>query len=408
MKKLLLLVATSALASSAIASEAKIKLEGSFNFQAAARNQKNLGKDNHLTNNHKDSAFKTKGTVGVDVSNETENGVKYGANLGLKVASSESARDGSFIYVEADQGRLEVGSRNPAQNAMSVSAYSISAATGDDWTSFANLEPEIFNGKKAYNGGYSDYSAVNVGIGNKLENLRNVTYYTPKYNGLQAGFSYAPDSSNIGDSDIKGKIEPTTLYKLDGTSIDATISRKNIMGAALTYEHNLSDGVDLKLGAGYEHGKYNASYQLNGETKKLKLADHKVYNVGATLSYGKWSVAGSYADLGKSGTNSEYFSGKAKNTLYTGGVAYKDGPLGVSLTYLHNSKMKNKLDAYTLGTDYVVAPGLKPYAEVTSFNYKNRGYQINDNDANGNPTALTPVSKKLNGMVYLLGMKVSF
>jgi hypothetical protein len=404
MKKLLLAFATSVLASSAIAAETpEVKLEGAFDFQAAVRNQKRLETDNFLTNNQKNNAFRTRGNVSVNVSNESENGLLYGAVVNLKTTALSSMQGGSYLYAESDFGRLEAGSRMGAQNMMSVSAYSIAAATGDDWTAYANLNPKVYGASGAtvgaYNGDYSDYGLVYTGYGEASEQVRNVTYYTPKYNGFQVGVSYSPDATNLGDGDIKKDGKRHTYYtKAGGAGIDVVASVKNLMGAAFTYEHNLSDGVDLKLGAGIEQGKYEAKDNAGA---KVKLAEHKLYNVGATLTYGTWSVAASYADAGKSGTHSDYHFGKRKNVLYTGGIAYNDGPFGVSLTYLHNDRLKNKLDSYTLGTDYVLAPGFKPYAEVTSFNFKNKGY-----DSTQKP--LKEVNKKVNGMVYLVGAKVTF
>jgi predicted porin len=176
-----------------------------------------------------------------------------------------------------------------------------------------------------------------------------------------------------------------------------------LVGVGLTYEYNLSDGFDVKLGAGYEKGSTYAKVQ-DVKFPVLKFSPHELYNVGAVVTYGNYSIAGSYADAGKSLTNSldqTKYNMKRQNKLYTAGIAYNQGPVGLSLTYLHNDKYNNKLDAYTLGTQYKIAPGLLQYVEATSFKYSNKGLAVNDG-------VLSTQSRKLNGMLYILGLKVTF
>lgn len=400
MKKLSYLLASTLLAGTVLASGSpEVKLQGVFDFQASLRNQKNLESDNHLTANQKNNAFKTKAAVTVKVSNTTDSGLLYGANINLNTTTSADLQHGSHLFVEADYGRVEAGARIAAQNVMSVSAYSIAAACGDCWVGYANLNPAIYQDKGAYNADFSDYSLVYIGYGGTAEQVRNITYYTPKISGFQLGLSYSPDTTNVGSGDVKVKPESINYFDKTGVVNEVTRSVKNLLGAGLTFEHNLSDGVDLKLGAGYEQGKYDARNAQSNE--KVKFADHKLYNFGASLTYGSWSIAGSYANAGKSGTNPVFQFDKKQNILYTGGIAYRTGPFGLSFTYLHNDRLSNKLNSYTLGTDYKLAPGFMPYAELTSFNFKNKGYDL---------TSGTPVqiNKKLNGMVYTLGAKVTF
>lgn len=401
MKKLLFVFASTILASSVLAAEApEIRIKGALDFQAAARNQKNLDSDNMLTNNQKKNAFNSRAEISVNISNETECGMKYGAEIDVKTTTDSKAMNGSYIFTEADFGRLEAGNRIGAQNAMAQSAYSIAAATGDDWFyKYANLNPAIYGGKAAYNGDFSGYSDVYSGVyGERIEQPRKLTYYTPEYYGMQLGVSYAPDASNIGSGSIKPTIEKETLYDKAGATIAVAKSVKNLMGAGWTFKHNLSDGVDFVLGAGYEQGQASVKDDAGN---KVKFSDHKLYNVGAVMTYGVWSVAASYADAGKSMTSDVYTLGKRKNKMYTAGVAYKQGPMGLSLVYLNNQKFNNKLESYTLGTDYAMAPGILPYAEVTSFKVKNKGFDV----SGAVPTA---VNKKLDGMVYIIGTKISF
>jgi hypothetical protein len=411
MKKLLTtLLISSSFASASFASDVDVKLKGFFDFQAGAKKQKNLEGDNKLTQNQKNTAFNSKGAVRAVIDNTTDCGLKYGANIVLKTTSNSAAtiKNGSYLFLESDKGRVEAGSAATAFSNMSISAYNIASATGDDFLGYVNLNPTIYGTdtkQAAYLADINDYSYVYSGFtsGNISEETRSITYYTPKFSGIQLGVSFTPDTTNVGAGSIMSKGVSTNLIDKEGNKYETEVSVKNLAGVGITYEHNISDGFDVKIGAGYEGGKSNAKItKPESKNTTIKLENFKLYNFGAVVSYGNWSVAGSYATSGKSLTSKTYHFDKRDNKLYTAGVGYNQGPIGLSLTYLRNDKFKNRLDAYTLATDYSLAPGFKPYAEVTSFKLKNKAYDVS---AEGAPK---PANKKHNGIVYMLGTRVSF
>lgn len=429
MKKIAMILTSLMLGASAYAGEGvQMKLEGAFDFQAASRQQKNLGIDNKITNNQKNQAFYSQAALRVNVSNETDFGMKYGAVFGVRTTSKTKVfggDNGSYLYLQSDAGKLEAGSRQDASSMLSQSAYNIASGTGDDWTRYFRFAPKIYTdstGAKvgAYNMVDNDYGYVSGGaFGSKLDNSpempRSITYYIPKTYGLQVGVTYTPDSGNVGDGTISNGTSVTQATFFDKTNgynqIDAKVSVKNMISAGVTFEHALTDDLGVVIGAGVTQGKTKVTgasiTTTPGGTVKepttIKLADYKVYNVGAVVSYGNWSVAGSYANEGKSFTAAQYFFDTRSSKSYTAGVAYNQGPMGVSLTFLQSDKYKNKQNSYTLGTQYKLAPGLMPYFEVTSVQFKGKGYDMWTTP--GTPTA---VKKNTSGMVYMLGTKVSF
>lgn len=401
--------------SSALASDnLEVNLEGSIDFQAAVRNQNGLQGDDYLTKNRKNSTFFNQAGVKVDVSNETDCGLKYGATITLSTTSKLSylSKNGTFLFLESDYGRLEAGSGEPAEAKMSVSGYNIAAASGDGWTRYLKLNPKIHtigdDKTSAYLGDFDDYAPVYIGnlpdhVG---ESPRSLSLYTPKINGVQIGVSYTPDTLNSGTKGISGIDGKKNYYDQNGVAYKAEgVGVKDLVGVGINFEHNLSDGVDIKLGAGYQEGAAKGKItHIGGESneEELKLNKHRLYNFGAVVSYGNWSVGGSYADAGKSLTSSKFHFGERKNKFYTAALAYNQGPVAVSLTYLRNEKYNNKLNTYTLGTDYQLAPGLKPYAEVTAFNFNNKGY------VTGEEGGLEQQNRKYKGMLYILGTKITF
>ena len=122
----------------------------------------------------------------------------------------------------------------------------------------------------------------------------------------------------------------------------------------------------------------------------------KTYNIGAILNAGNFSYAASFGSLGKSLTTPEFHKVGRETTYYTGGVAYKQGPFTTSLTYFRSDQYKNTVDCVTIGTDYKLAPGFKPYAEISGFSLK--GKPEYDRDLK---------KKKSRGTIALIGAKLS-
>lgn len=397
----------------------EVKLQGMFDFQAGIRQQNKLADKKLLSQTQKNGALYTNANVRALVSNTTDCGLTYGANVVLRTtASSNSAPsvNGSHLFMQNNYGKLELGAKDDVASTMTLSAYSIARATGDDWTRYVNLNPE-----NLYNGNPSDYGFVTDNFKSQsgpfagTERSRKVSYYTPKYSGLQIGVSYTPDSSNAGDSAFNGTgstgIQSNVFYdKLNSyTKGNYDVVAKDIVSLGASYEHEIDDGVDIKVALTGEQGKAIARKHDNASpknyTETTKIADLKSYTVGTVLNLGSWSVAGSYADLGKSLTSPKFNYDNKRTNMYSAGVAYVQGPMGVSLTYIHTERFKNKLNAYTLGTDYKMAPGLMPYAEVTVFDAKNRGYK----SLNNTTLDSTKVNhQKRKGTVYLIGAKLSF
>ena len=82
---------------------------------------------------------------------------------------------------------------------------------------------------------------------------------------------------------------------------------------------------------------------------------------------------------------------------YNGAIAYGQGPMKTSISYFKSSRYKNTVDAVSLGTEYLVTPGLLPYAEVAYFEVK------------GKPVYFPEApNKKTRGTVGIVGAKIKF
>ena len=457
MRRLLISTALTCFAFSAMA-EVSVKLHGKYEFQGGTRSQKSAYIDqsylagtnpfkpgfSNVTSNQKNASFNSNARVGVLVEGKADNGFKYGANVMLNPRTNDSSGysnnvEKSFLFVEQDLGRVELGSNYGVDVMMNIGADSIACATGGasdgDWSSYFKYDGVDVNGAPkglSMTPIASGISYLNRSLDNaNREAPRKVTYILPSTNGVQLGVSYTPDPNNNGTANNQALIGDFAYAK-------------NIISVAGIYEKQIS-GLDFALSASYSFsGVNNTSYNnaLGVNTGLHKLSD---YQIGMKFSKGAFAVAGSYGDAGKS-LRAKGLPYKPKQNYYTAGVSYSMDKFAASLTYLGSKNTEEaqlfkgtkyygglaagtgttglastsnasavpgsltKLNAYSLGVDYMVASGLKTYAEVTFVSVTNSAIQNSLAGVTyGSPTSVNnPAAPKNNGTVIIAGAVVKF
>ena len=406
----------------ALADTPKVTLGGYENFEAGWDSDKlnnNLNTDGLEPTKSRPDAFRSDTEVSVKIDGKSEAGLGYGGEVDLLADTSADVQgrgvnaSKTFIYVEGNPwGRVELGSNVGADGSMKVDAGTIARATGGidgDWSYFANANAQYL-GASALPLGYGRLGNGNnssttpqtlsalTGTNNFLgdhteENINKITYYTPRFAGFQVGVSFLPDQTNRGQgasqSWLGGPYGPDRLQTAGESD--------NILAGGISYD-NKFDQVGVALAATGEHGEAENAFYENLQA----------WNVGGKLSYMGFSLAGSYGDWGKSNTLKAVDS---KDTdYYTAGAAYEYGPFGASVTYLRSQfdcgngtgginvttgesnlndngntadcvtgvKGKDKFHNVSFGTDYKLAPGLTPYAEVSLFDEKSAGGSTGD------------------------------
>lgn len=438
MKKILLLSILSSLSTSALALEVPLSinnreaadntqfiLEGLFNFQSGYASQKNIVNQDQIVSDsvsqesvnggRKKVKFYTESYFSSTIRQQADN-LAYGAKIVLvptsKLKTSPSL-NGSHIFVESEFGKVELGSPYDAASKLRVTGSDIAA--GGVWTTYGSIDDKAlhYKGLAPEFADAEDYFQdvqfrSKLGqITDKAEPARKVSYYTPKMQGFQAGLSYTPDTSNTGGGAITASTSGVDEYKIDGTNNTYVINRnaKDAIAAGLSYEHNISDGVDLKVAATGEYGKAAGKLRVienkGTANEKLlnsyKLNDLATYNLGLTLNYGNFSYGASCGTLGKSLTTKE-FNKTGRNTKFlNGAIAYNQGPILTSVSYFKSNQFTNTLNSVTFGSEYKLAPGLLPYGEISYF------------EAKGKPSLYPEAPKrKTRGTVAVLGAKLKF
>jgi hypothetical protein len=390
-----------------------------------------------LTPGNQNVAFDTVTAVHASVKNKTASGLVYGAQIGIQTTTrsqlpaGDNALDRTFIFVQNDMGRVELGSNNAVTSTMRTGADSIARATGGidgQWKNYVNLSTFDPNG--------TPYTTVAVNSNNFIlnpttyltnyqtsgtpsstfmegdEKSRKITYYTPEYNGFQAGLSYTPDTRNSGQDYLNQLGQNSSGMTLGQYNLPTA---KNAVAAGVSWTGNFEKNQSLKISAVGETAsvKANAQDQVAGNSFKSVRSGI----VGAQYNIENFSVAGSYGNQGKSMYSNAYASSMKAGSFYTLGAAYVQGPVGASLTYMKSTQNKNTLNVVSLGVDYQVAPGLLPYAEVTYFTMKQKNAYTAPNAMNGvavNPTGEqtqagnVATNFKNSGTAFILGTRINF
>lgn len=407
-----------------VVSDLEVKLSAFSHFQSGFRNQSKLaGDEKNVSSNRRGFAFYNETALFATISNMV-NDVTYGGKIVLvPTAKRKGSPDynGSHIFVRTEYGEVQAGSPIAPSSVMMIDGSLIAAATFDDWGRYARMDTKYLmqgsNVKPSF-ANFSEFfldSKLTTDLSTRSyssEPARLIAYYTPKYEfgstKLQAGVAYIPDSSNTGadnpGTNSSGTSKKTVQSVVSGNFIDRyeiDSSVKDTFSGGIAVEQAFTDGVDGKVALTGEYGKAAGKakkYVSANDTNPAayKLNNLRTYNIGAVLNVGNISCAGSYGSLGKSLTTSEFHKTGRKTDYYTGTVAYKQGPVAASVSYFKSTQYKNTVDAITLGTSYNLAPGFKPYAEVTGFTLK------------GRPEFNPELSKKkVRGTVALIGAKLS-
>lgn len=434
MKKSLLIIGTNVLFSfisnAAIAENidsggVKVKLEGVIGFQTGFVSQNKLtGEEKKISGNREKFAFYSNAAIMATLSNTLDE-LTYGGRITLQPTSKAGGSpsyNGSHIFAETEYGRVEAGAPYDAASKLRVTGYDVAAATGDGWSTFAKLdgsdikyqgaEPEFVTSED-----YFFDSTFKTTLKDDIRNTepsRKISYYIPTVHGFQFGISYIPDSGNTGTGKVNRSSTGNESFDLPNLPTDPSTTKrtmeinrnvKDALSGGIAYEHTLSEDVVLKIAATGEYGKaagkavkmVNKGKPDEQEGESYKLSNLRTYNLGAALTYGNVACAASYGTLGNSLSTKEYNKTGRGTKYYNAAIAYGQGPVKASVSYYKSNKFKNIVDAVTIGTEYKLAPGLLPYAEIAYF------------QAKGKPSLYPEApKKKVKGTVALIGAKVKF
>jgi hypothetical protein len=402
-----------------------VSVGGILEGQAAARSQKseytsantstsapgNVYKRG-ITPGNESIGFNTNAQAYIKAANKTASGTKYGAQVAVATTTATQIQQGqtsfnrTFLYTESDIGRFEAGSNDSVASTMRTGADSIARATGGidgDWANYVALNTYVPTTYLPANTAVVSSNFITAPVtaltlagynGGAVELPRNITYYTPEYNGFQAGLSYTPDNSNYGNNIVN--VNSTASGYSPAV---ANTTAKNIFSGGLSWKGEFSHKQALKVSAVGETSSTTVTPAQ--QTAGTSFYDNQSAIFGAEYTYDDFSVAASYGNQGKSGLQKNTTGVEVKGgSFWTVGAAYVQDQIGGSVTYMSSELNTNAFNLVSLGLDYQVAPGLLPYFEVSYFTMKQKLSIASNNNAAS--------AYKNNGTAFILGTKLSF
>ena len=398
-----------------VVSDLNIKLGAYAAFESGFSNQGKLkGSEKNISANKRGFAFYNDTALFAAISNTTDD-ITYGAKIILVPTTKRKVNkdyNGSYVFLEHEFGRIEAGSPIPAAKNMMISDGSIPTKyikTGIDYLKQSTKAvPSFLTSEGSFLGDQIIASMDSATYSS--EPPRTINYYTPKFDltdssKIRLGISYTPDSANTGVEKPSDKSDGIKKYAVGETTIDRfEIDRsvKDAITSGIVLEQKLTEEAELKLALTGEYGKSVGKIKkfANKDDKnplEYKLSDLKSYNIGGELKVGDFKYNACYSSFGNSLTTKELHKGNRKSQYYNAGISYTyNKATTTSLSYFASEQFKNKVNSVKLAVSHILAPGLKPYAEIHAYTLK------------GKPEFYPNLkARKVKGTVALVGVKLS-
>ena len=310
------------------AEQLQLGIGGYFNAYVVAVDQDDgVGEPGNGRRGHK---IAREGEIIFSGESTLDNGLVFGVNIQLEAETCADQIDESYLFVEGGFGRIEIGSEDPATDAMFYGAPQIIAGVGLDTPD--DVFAALANGV-----------ATPVVIANISGDSEKLTYFTPRLAGVQLGLSYTPENCE--------EVVGTCGGSYSGLQADNTAGQQSeIAEIALNYSGSFG-GLDLNLYGGYAHG--------NLELAAAGAEDQEQWSLGAEFGWSGFTLGGAYKqdNQGTSGNNTD-------RRDFGVGLTYAVGPWTLGAAYVHAIAEagaglgEDETDGYQIGAQYALGPGV--------------------------------------------------
>jgi predicted porin len=265
-----------------------------------------------------------------------DNGITIGADVQLEAASNTGTDqiDESYMFIKGDFGQVLIGSENSAGYKMTVAAPDVSMIFANS-SSLSAFVP--YGAAGTFRGTLGSTYIEN----NRNNDANRITYFSPRFSGLQLGVSYAADSGQVN-----GAVNRNTAVT-------------DIIDIGANYSGSFG-GVDINASARYG--------TATGNPTAAVTTDPEIWGGGLSLGFSGFTIGGSYAE--QDGT------ALRDGRSYDVGLGYSNGPWAYSLTYFNGENIDNdagvplgskeQLETIMLAARYTVSPNFKVGAFVAN------------------------------------------
>lgn len=200
-----------------------------------------------------------------------DNGMTFGVNVQFEGQNGFSV-DETYMSISSDTfGRLDIGSENSAGYKSMVGAPTVTSA----WINSPSISafiPLSASGSLPFAFRQAAVSSYTEVAGNN--DVSRITYYTPSFNGLTVGVSYARDGVTNAGNNYNGALNTNAL------------ALSNVWDIGVNYSQSFGN-ADVSIGARYGEGEYAAANPAS---------DPSTWGIGFNVGFGGFTVGGSWAE----------------------------------------------------------------------------------------------------------------
>lgn len=272
-------------------------------------------------------------------STQLENGLEFGAQIELEFPTNGDQIDEAYLFINGGFGRLVLGGENTVMYQMGVGKWEpgVGVPINSGWVSDFSPAPA---------GQTIGFRSPSVSTAIDITNDDNtISYYSPKFGGVQVGVSYVPNASFSGNA-------------TNGAVDTAGLTYSNGLAGGVTYSGKF-DGFGFRVSGGY------ATAQAGDAIEDLGGDDIQQFMAGAVIDIGKFQISGSYANeldgrinnTGTVSTEGQSFIVGAEYKLtdkLTVGGAYFQGAVEGDPTAGGDDEQQT----INVGLQYVIGPGV--------------------------------------------------
>ena len=366
----------------------------------------------------------------------TDFGLRYGVKIELDVDTDEGdvGTDEARIQLSGAWGTMRLGDDDGVEEVMTYAGEN------------------LMIGQSGFDGGlgsgFDFLGAFPRGpdLAGDTEDATKISYFTPRFLGIQAGVSFTPDSGHDLGED-RSRVKNINLRTSSTSFFNPTpfgVNTETNVAAGVNFVRNFG-GLNvaasaIAIWADAETRQVTSELDDTGDFVPIEIEDVFSWQAGGTVSWGGFALGGGYGESGDSlsfgdlaptlGLGLE--SVDPEYHFWTAAARYRTGPFAAHLGYFRSESQgwqwrllgnfigdgeddvnffshETEIDIYTVGAEYVLAPGLKFYTEYDHIvvDREFEGVAFPGGGGDGVPDN-APDDEENVGDVFMLGAQVSF
>lgn len=296
---------------------------------------------------------------------------------------SGSMLDEAYIYFSGGWGRVNFGSEDGAAYLLQVAAPSADSNVDGMRVYVQALNADVWDDGIANNSILGtnglDFN-VRLGYDNAFfRDSERLTYLTPKWNGFQAGASYAPQA---GQQIVDGAFAGASIA-------DNTTDFEDLWEVAARWDGEF-EGFGISAGIGYSTA--SGTDETAAGVGNFGSDDLSAWDAGLNVSFNDFSVGVAYLNADTGVAEAAGAGQSAEIETWVVGAAWDNGPYHLGATWYNTDIGNNvyglglagtrdvEIDRYTVGGGYTYGPGMTFRGSVAFGNVDSSTAAANDTD----------------------------